>query len=718
MQDRLYLDHTQPIEVRVNDLVSQMTLEEKVSQMQHGAAAIDRLGVPQYNWWNECLHGVGRAGIATVFPQAIGMAATWNTDLLFRVATAISDEGRAKHHEFVRQGIRDIYTGLTFWTPNINIFRDPRWGRGQETYGEDPYLTASIGVAFVRGLQGNHPHYLKVAACAKHFAVHSGPESERHTFDAQVSERDLRDTYLFAFEALVREGSVEAVMGAYNRTNGEPCCASPTLLEKILRQEWGFKGHVVSDCWAIVDIYAHHNVVQTPEQAAALAVRAGCDVECGSVYPSLVQAVRIGLVSEYDLDRSVRRLFTTRMKLGMFDPDTMNPYAQIPYSVNDSQPHKELALQTARESMVLLKNANNTLPLSKDLKTIAVIGPNADWQEVLWGNYNGTPSSTVTPLQGIRAATSAEVLYTRGSGIQSKDTSGFAEAVEIAKRADVAIVVVGLSQAVEGEEGQEEGVEVGEKSSGDRFDITLPGVQEDLLKAIHATGTPLVVVLVNGSAVAINWADENAAAIVEAWYPGQAGGTALADVLFGDYNPAGRLPVTFYKSIDQLPPFRDYAMTGRTYRYMTAEPLYPFGYGLSYTQFAYSDLHITPDAINANGQVSVSATITNIGNRAGDEVVQLYIQDVESSVARPKQELKGFARVHLAPSESKTVHFTLDAGQFSFYENGAYILEPGRLDVLVGASSSDIRLQGSFLLVGGRTEINTERVFFTQVSSL
>lgn len=711
----LYSDPTQPIEARVNDLVSQMTLPEKVSQMQHGAAAIERLGVPEYNWWNECLHGVGRAGVATVFPQAIGMAATWNTDLLFRVATAISDEARAKHHEFVRQGIREIYTGLTFWTPNINIFRDPRWGRGQETYGEDPYLTASIGVTFVRGLQGDDPRYLKLAACAKHFAVHSGPESERHTFDAQVNERDLRDTYLFAFEALVRDADVESVMGAYNRTNGEPCCASPTLLEKILRQEWGFTGHVVSDCWAIVDIYKHHNVVQTPEQAAALAVKAGCDVECGSVYPALVEAAALGLIDEADLDRSVRRLFTTRIKLGMFDPDTLNPYAQIPYAVNDSQPHKDLALQTARESLVLLKNVDNALPLAQNLNTIAVIGPHADWPEVMWGNYNGTPSFSVTPLAGIRAATSAEILYARGSGVQTRDTSGFAEAVEIASRADVAIVFVGLSQAVEGEENQEEGVEEGEKSSGDRVKIDLPGVQEDLLKAIHATGTPLIVVLMNGSAVAINWANDHAAAILEAWYPGQAGGTAIAEALFGTYNPGGRLPVTFYKSLEQLPPFRDYAMTGRTYRYFTDEPLYPFGYGLSYTQFAYSDLQITPDAINANGAVTVRFTVTNTGQRAGDEVVQLYTRDPEASIARPRQELKGFARVPLAPGEAKTVSFTLQPSQFSFYENGAHVLEPGRIDVMIGASSHDIRLTGSFLLVGGRVEIPAERAFFSGV---
>lgn len=716
MFDSLYYDPAQPIETRVNDLISRMTLEEKVSQMQHAAASVERLNVPEYNWWNECLHGVGRAGIATVFPQAIGLAATWNTALIHRIAAAISDEARAKHHEALRQGIRDIYYGLTFWTPNINIFRDPRWGRGQETYGEDPYLTASIGVAFVRGLQGDHPRYLKAAACAKHYAVHSGPESERHTFDAQVSERDLRDTYLFAFEALVREANVEAVMGAYNRTNGEPCCASPTLLEQILRREWGFEGHVVSDCGAIVDIYAHHNVVQTPEQAAALAVNAGCDLECGAVYPALVKAVQIGLIDESTIDKSVRRLFTTRMKLGMFDPDSQNPYAQIPYTVNDSPPHKALALRVARESMVLLKNVENTLPLSKSLKTVAVIGPNAHWPEVLWGNYNGTPSHTVTPLDGMRAALpNAEVLYARGCGITSRDTGGFAEAVEIARRADVVVMVIGLSQAVEGEEGQEEGVEGGQKSTGDRVSIDLPGVQEDLLKAVHATGTPVIVVLINGSAVAINWAHENVPAIIEAWYPGQAGGTAIADVLFGDYNPAGRLPVTFYQSLDQLPPFRDYRMAGRTYRYMTGEPLYPFGHGLSYTQFTYANLRISPDAINASGSVTIRADVTNTGQRAGDEVAQLYLRVNESSINRPNTELKGFARVSLEPGETKTIRFTVEARQLSFYENGTFMLEPGRVEVMVGASSSDIRLTGSFLVVGQRAAVSGGRVFFSSV---
>jgi len=717
MQNAIYFDPSRPTAQRVDDLISRMTLEEKVAQMQYGAPAIDRLGLPAYNWWNECLHGVGRAGIATVFPQAIGMAASWDVDLIQRVADAISSEGRAKHHESLRQGIYDIYTGLTFWTPNINIFRDPRWGRGQETYGEDPYLTARIGVTFVKGLQGSHHRYLKTAACAKHFAVHSGPESERHEFNAVVGERDLRDTYLFAFEALVREGQVEAVMGAYNRTNDEACCASQTLLQKILREEWGFQGHVVSDCWAIADIYAHHKLVATPEEAAALAVNAGCDLECGSTYPALVEAVRQGLIDEATLDISLRRLFATRMRLGMFDPEQNVPYAQIPFEVNDSPMHQALALEIAQESIVLLKNDSQILPLDKGLKSIAVIGPHADWEEVLWGNYNGTPSRTVTPLGGIRAAVSlaTKVSYAQGCGVTSRDKSGFDEAVELASKSDVVVLVLGLSQAVEGEEGQEEGVEEGEKSTGDRIGLDLPGVQEDLLKAIHAVGVPIVLVLMNGSAISINWASENVDAILEAWYPGQAGGTAIASVLFGDYNPAGRLPVTFYKSVNQLPPFRDYNMAGRTYRYMTDEPLYPFGHGLSYTQFEYSNLQITPGQIGAGDIVDITVDVSNVGLLDGDEVVQLYLCDPESRVTRPRQELKGFARIYLQADQTRTVHFQLSASQLSFFENGRHWLEPGKIEVMIGASSADIRLGGAFEIVGDQADVSAERVFFTDV---
>ncbi|MBN2391584.1 MAG: glycoside hydrolase family 3 C-terminal domain-containing protein [Anaerolineae bacterium] len=704
-QGAIYADPAQPIAARVADLISRMTLEEKISQMVHQAPAIKRLGLPAYNWWNECLHGVGRAGVATVFPQAIGMAATWDVDLLHQVGVAISDEARAKHHAALGEdGSAEQYYGLTFWTPNINIFRDPRWGRGQETYGEDPYLTARLAVAFIKALQGDDPKYLKLAATAKHYAVHSGPENERHHFDARADERDMRETYLPAFEAAVREARVAAVMGAYNRTNGEPCCASPTLLQKILREEWGFggpdgvDGHVVSDCWAIHDIHANHKVVGTAPEAAALAVNNGCDLNCGYTYGALLIAEKQGLLDEATIDIALTRLFTVRFKLGMFDPPEMLPYAQIPIEVNDCEAHRALALQTARESIVLLKNVDGFLPLDRAvLKTIAVIGPNADDDLVLLGNYFGQPSCSVTPLQGIRdkVGTGVEILYTPGCDIRGNDRSGFAEAVAAVQKADVVIAMMGLSQLVEGEEGQEEGAKGGQRSTGDRIDLDLPGVQEALLQTVAATGKPLVVVLLNGSAVAVNWAEEHATAIVEAWYPGEEGGTALADVLFGDYNPAGRLPVTFYKSVDDLPPFRDYAMArrspaGHTYRYFGGETasgrvLYPFGYGLSYTTFAYSDLKLNADAIWSGESLTISVKVQNTGALAGDEVVQLYVRDIDASVPVPIRQLQGFKRVHLEPGAQQTVTFMLAPRQMSLIaDDGQRVVEPGLFEVAVG----------------------------------
>jgi beta-glucosidase len=712
-----YQDVTLPIEARVGDLVSRMTLEEKVSQMISAAPAIERLGIPKYVWWNECLHGVARAGVATVFPQAIGLASTWNTHLIHRVATAIGDEARAKHHDSVRHGIRERYTGLTFWSPNINIFRDPRWGRGQETYGEDPYLTARMGVAFIRGLQGEDPRYLKVVATPKHFAVHSGPEDDRHHFDARVDERDLKETYLPAFRACVQEGKAASVMGAYNRTNGEPCCASGTLLENILRRDWGFDGYIVSDCGAISDIYRHHRVVESAMAAAVTAVKAGCDMECSvgeDVYRTLVQAVEDGLISEEHINQAVKRLFTARFRLGMFDPPEMVPYAQIPYEVNDSPAHRELALQAARESIVLLKNANGFLPLSKDLESIAVIGPNADVVKVLNGNYSGTASNAVTPLEGIRSKVSpGKVLHSVGCTTGGSFSAVFEEAVELAQKSDVAVLVVGLSQALEGEEGQKEGVEAGGRSKGDRTDLNLPKVQEELLKAIHTTGTPIVVVLINGSPLAISWASEHASAIVEAWYPGEEGGTAIADVLFGDYSPAGRLPVTFPKSVKQLPPFSDYRMAGRTYRYMTEEPLFSFGYGLSYTEFEYSKLQISPREANRTDDVEISAMVTNVGHRAGDEVVQLYVSVHGTSAPAPIRQLRGFKRIHLDPGETETVTFTLTPGQFSVCDaDGVRVVEAGKVRVAVGGcqpgddgpiDSIGKALTGSFTMVGAAT---------------
>ena len=676
-----------PVAARVDDLVSRLTLEEKVSQMMSSAPAIPRLDIPEYDWWNECLHGVGRAGIATVFPQAIGLAAMWDVALMHRIAVAISDEARAKHHEALRRGDRGRYKGLTFWTPNINIFRDPRWGRGQETYGEDPYLTARLGVAFVRGLQGEDARYLKLVATPKHFAVHSGPEHARHEFDARVSARDLWDTYLPAFEACVREGRAASVMGAYNRTNGEPCCASPTLLEEILRRRWGFDGYVVSDCGAIRDIYHGHKVVATAEEAAALAVRHGCDLNCGVTYSALVKAVERGLITEAEIDRSVRRLFTARMRLGMFDPPERVPYAQIPYSVNDCAEHRALALQAARESIVLLKNEGSLLPLRGDLRTIAVIGPNADAELVLLGNYNGTPSVAVTPLQGIRARAGAhtEVRYAQGCELAGTSTAGFAEAVRAARDADVAILVLGLDQTQEGEEGQREGVAGGGSSQGDRVGLDLPGVQEELLRAVHATGTPVVLVLLNGSPIALNWAAAHIPAILEAWYPGEEGGTAIAEVLWGDYNPAGRLPITFYRSEADLPPFTDYAMAGRTYRYFQGQPLFPFGFGLSYTTFAYTSLRVSPEQIAPGESVTVTAEVRNIGPREGDEVVQLYLRALEPGGPAPLRALAGFTRLHLQPGEARTVSFSLSPQQIARVDdNGERVLEPGTFEVSVG----------------------------------
>ncbi|MDI7276062.1 MAG: glycoside hydrolase family 3 C-terminal domain-containing protein [Anaerolineae bacterium] len=678
-----------PVAARVDDLVSRLTLEEKVSQMMSAAQAIPRLGIPEYDWWNECLHGVGRAGIATVFPQAIGLAAMWDVDLMHRIAVAISDEARAKHHEALRQGDRGRYKGLTFWTPNINIFRDPRWGRGQETYGEDPYLTARLGVAFVRGLQGDDPRYLKLVATPKHYAVHSGPEHARHEFDACVSARDLWDTYLPAFEACVCEGKAASVMGAYNRVNGEPCCASPTLLEEILRRQWGFDGYVVSDCGAIRDIYHGHKVVATAEEAAALAVRHGCDLNCGVTFSALVKAADQGLITEAEIDRSVRRLFTARMRLGMFDPPERVPYAQIPHSVNDCPQHRALALQAARESIVLLRNEGNLLPLARDLRAIAVIGPNADAEVVLLGNYQGTPSRAVTPLEGIRAraGSGTEVRYAPGCEVAGTAAAGVAEAVQAARGADVAILVLGLDQTQEGEEGQREGVPGEGPSQGDRVGLGLPGVQEELLRAVHATGTPVVLVLLNGSPIALAWAAAHVPAIVEAWYPGEEGGTAIAEVLWGDYNPAGRLPITFYRSDADLPPFADYAMAGRTYRYFSGEPLFPFGFGLSYASFAYTGLSVSPQEIARGESVTVRAEVRNTGHRAGDEVVQLYLRALEPGGPAPLRALAGFARLHLRPGEGRTVSFTIPPSQMARVDDsGRRVLEPGTFEVSVGGA--------------------------------
>ncbi len=706
----VWLDMALSFEERADDLISQMTLEEKVSQMVHESAGIERLSIADYDWWNECLHGVARAGIATVFPQAVGLAATWNTDLVARVATVISDEARAIHHEADRNGDRGRFKGLTFWSPNINIFRDPRWGRGQETYGEDPYLTARMGVEFVKGLQGDDLRYLKVAACAKHYAVHSGPEPLRHKFDAVVDERDLRETYLPAFEVLVKEAKVESVMGAYNRTNGQPCCAHERLLQEILRDEWGFAGHVVSDCGAICDIFKYHKYVETPEEAAAAAVKAGCDLNCGEIYQHLCNAVEMGLISEETVNRSLKRLLLTKFRLGMFDPPEAVPYAQIPIEVNDCPEHRALALESARQSIVLLKNEGSLLPMSKDLKCIAVIGPNANDVDVLLGNYNGTPSEAVTPVEGIGQAVSekTEVICVKGCELIGEDDSGFAEAVSAAEQADVVVMVMGLSSLLEGEQGDA----YNSDSSGDRVDISLPGRQEDLLKAVCATGKPVVLVLLGGSAIAIPWADENVPAILMTWYGGEEAGTALADVLFGDYNPAGRLPVTFYRSLDQLPHFEDYSMRGRTYRYFESEPLYPFGFGLSYTTFGYGNLKLSSETIQPGENLTVSADVTNTGSRSGDEVVQLYVSDVEASFTHPIRSLAGFARIHLAAGESQTASFTIAPRQMCIFDDdGRRLIEPGEFKISLGGgqpiatTGENTFIVGKFQVAGEITEI-------------
>jgi len=835
-----FLNPELSIEQRVNDLVGRMTLDEKIGQMVNEAPAIERLGIPEYNWWNECLHGVARAGLATVFPQAIGLGATWDEDLMFRISTAISDEARAKHHNFAKKGKRFIYQGLTFWSPNINIFRDPRWGRGQETYGEDPFLSGRLAVQFIKGLQGDDPEYFKTIATVKHFAVHSGPEPERHSFNAVTNERDFRETYLPQFEMGIKEGKAYSVMCAYNRYNGEVCCGSSRLLNNILRNEWGFDGYVVSDCGAITDIYRDHKIVPSPEEAAALAVKSGCDLNCGQTYQHLKTAVAKNLITEQEIDIAVKRLFKARFKLGMFDPPVMVKYTEIPYDVVDCKKHKDLALEAARKSIVLLKNENNLLPLNKTIKTIAVIGPNSDQWLILLGNYNGVPSDPVTPLRGIKEKLSpgSEVLYAQGcelaegmpvftivppqvlftknneKGLKveyyaNRDLSGTAlfssidknldanwydkaprqdmdddnfgvrwtgqlrpdrsgayqlgvictckirlylnnelivnsryhfrdefgdprlvksepieleagnkykivveaeesyadaqvqlvwakpkpdlkkEAIEIAKRADVVIMCMGLTPRLEGEQLD---IEIEGFRGGDRTRLDLPDVQQELIKGIHALGKPIVLVLLSGSALAINWENGNVPAIVEVWYPGQAAGQAIADAIFGDYNPAGCLPVTFYKSVKDLPPFEEYQISRQTYRYFKGEPLYPFGYGLSFTSFRYDNLKVA-ETHKVGDNVKVSVNVKNIGELAGDEVVQLYLSNLNAPVSVPIRSLKGFRRIHLLPGEVKTVEFSIPTVAFSIIndKNEREVL-PGQFEISVGGRQPEQKI--------------------------
>ena len=680
-----------PPEERARDLISNMTLEEKAAQLGHTAPAIARLGIPEYNWWNEGLHGVARADAATVFPQAIGMAASWDVPLMHRVANVLGTEFRAKYVEKVRpNGGTDWYRGLTVWSPNINIFRDPRWGRGQETYGEDPFLTSQLGVAFVSELQGSDPKYLKAIATPKHFAVHSGPESTRHTADVHVSRHDLEDTYLPAFRATVMEAKAQSVMCAYNAINGEPACANGTLLQEHLRKDWGFQGYVVSDCGAAADVFIPdgHKFAPNAEAGVTAAFKAGMDLICGdyrnnmSTEPTaIVGAVRHGLLPESVLDRALTRLFTARIKLGMFDPAANNIYSKIPASQYDTPAHREVALQMAKESLVLLKNGGNLLPLKKTPGVIAVIGPNADELDPLVGNYNGTPSRPVTILAGIRARfPQSKVVYVKGTRLVEADTSAD-KAVEAARGADLVVMVAGLTAHIEGEEMK---VNAEGFAGGDRTSLDLPAPQEQLLQRVQAVGKPTVLVLMNGSALGVNWADQHVPAIVEAWYPGEQGGTAVAALLAGDFSPGGRLPVTFYQSVDQLPPFDDYSMSKRTYRYFAGNPLYPFGYGLSFTAFSYSNSHVSKPNVAATDNVTISVDVTNSGAVAGDEVVQLYLTQAGIRGA-PLRALKGFQRIHLNQGEKKTVEFTLHDRELSVVDDsGKHRIIPGQVAVWVG----------------------------------
>ncbi len=841
-----YLNTNLTFRQRAEDLVSQMTLDEKISQMQNSSPAIARLGIPAYNWWSESLHGVARNGIATVFPQAIGMAATWNPKLIHEEASVISTEARAKYNLAISQGDHGMYKGLTFWSPNINIFHDPRWGRGQETYGEDPFLTSQIAVAFVKGLQGDNPKYFKVISTPKHFDAYSGPELLRHSFNAKVDRRDLFETYLPAFEACIRQGGAFSIMAAYNALNGVPCPANSFLLTHLLRNEWGFKGYVVSDCGAIWDIYKGHNYAPSLAAASADGVKAGCDLSCGDEYSTLRKAVKEGLISEADIDTAVTRLMLARFKLGMFDPAADVPYSSITMADNNTPAHRALAKKVADESIVLLKNARHTLPLSKHVRSVAVIGTYADDINVLLGDYHGTPSNPVTILQGIKnkLGPNADVRFAAGynlledqivnpqtvsprfvepkngsdgQGLKGEyfnnlnlegnpaltridtvlspywgmgspgdgvnphdfsmrwtgtitppssgeyhlgivtdqkgrlyfdgkllvdnwspvevnlfkssvvkmekgerysievdyaDSGDFAgirlqwekikelpnpqallkEAVSAAKKSDVVIAVAGISPQLESEEDPR--INLPGFKGGDRTRLRLPEGEENVLKALHQTGKPVILVLVGGSALAVDWEEDNLPAILDAWYPGEEGGAAVADVLFGDYDPAGRLPVTFYKSVKQLPPFTDYNMKGRTYRYFEGRPLYPFGFGLSYTNFNYSDLRVSEKNPRPSDTLRVSVDITNAGKYDGDEVVQVYLRDLLSLPDKPVKSLVGLDRVSVKKGQTKKVTILLPVRSFKYYSvrESRYVVQPGRYELQVGSSSSDIRL--------------------------
>lgn len=675
---------------RAQELVSKMTLEEKVFQTIHSAPKIDRLHIKGYDWWNEGLHGVARAGTATVFPQAIGLAATFDENLVEQVADAISTEGRAKFN--MQQKFEDTgrYKGLTFWAPNINIFRDPRWGRGHETYGEDPYLTARLGVRFIEGIQGHDDNFLKAAACVKHFAVHSGPEECRHSFDAQVSQKDLYETYLPAFETCVKEAKVEAVMGSYNRVNGEPSCGSSTLLKKILRNKWGFHGHVVSDCWAIRDFHENHHVTATPTESAAMAMNNGCDLNCGNMFYYLLDAVKSGMVDENRLDEAVVNLFTTRMKLGVFDKEEENPYDKIPYLVVDSSEMQKLNKNVAAKTLVLLKNRENVLPLSVDkIQTIGVIGPNANSRKALVGNYQGTASRYYTVSEGIQdyVGDKVRVLVSEGCHLFKDDwkTDRTSEIKGICEESDIIVVCLGLDAGIEGEQGDAGN----DFASGDKPNLSLPGRQQQILQTAHESGKPVILLLLSGSALAVTWADEHVDAIMQCWYPGAQGGKAIAEVLFGVRNPSGRLPVTFYKTTEELPDFKEYSMKKRTYRFMRQEALYPFGFGLSFTEFKYNCLKTKANKVTKEG-IILSLELENAGPMDGVETLQVYVKADKPDTPNPQ--LKYFEKVELKQGARRIVEITLPVSAFYLInDDGEKYLYRGDYLIYVGGSQPDTR---------------------------
>ena len=838
----VYKNENASIDERVKDIIARMTLKEKIAQLKYDAPSIktDRLDIPAYNWWNECLHGVARAGEATVYPQAIGLAATFDTALIYRIATEISDEARAKYHYYINKGrYGQMYEGLTFWSPNINIFRDPRWGRGQETYGEDPFLTGSIAVSFIKGLQGNNPKYFKVIATSKHFAVHSGPESTRHKIDVNPSERDLWETYLPAFKMSIEKANVQSIMCAYNSFRGMPCCGSKPLIKDILYNRLKFKGYVVSDCWAISDFYHKnfHHIVETPQEAAGIALKSGTDLNCGVAYKYLQASLDSGYVTETDIDSALYKLFKTRIQLGMFDNQENVPYSKIPYSVVCSGKHNQTALEAAQKSIVLLKNENNLLPLNKNIKSLAVIGPNIKDFDVFYGNYNGYPRKRINLLTALRQKLPAtqinaafgtflcdglppvdyippeylcfgndnkagglyaeyfkndscygtpaftridstinftwysgsplnnEVLDTfsvRWTGkilapktgkykiaFKGKDKCTFQlgdsviefdngwnynqridfymekgktydlkieyaahsakgqihlmwyvpeddlteKAVAAAQKSEAVVLFLGLSTLLEEEQME---LQVEGFDRGDRTLLRLPETQINLIKKVFATGKPVVLVLTGGSALAVNWSSKHLPAILDVWYPGQAGAEAIADVLFGDYNPAGRLPVTFYKSVNDLPPFDDYSMENRTYRYFTGEPLYEFGYGLSYTQFEYSGLQVEKQ----NDTLNISLKVKNTGKYSGDEVVQVYVKNLSTKHPQPIKSLKGFTRINIKQGESQTVNLQIAVKDLAYWDTDKnnFTVEKTQYEIQIGASSKDIRLKKKIVL--------------------